>query len=486
MLFPRLLGEFDGGAFESLTIRLIAADDETHLTIVFLQMMKFESQTQPICTCLFARLQTCMLACVLAALQQTKNTWAFLAAPYWGVWFPEGYLARNSPGVLHCRTTSRRVPGTVFGCRTSDPSFGILAENPAGECRHWSGFLGCLPNSLSNAQLLGEKQFWGGLRVLLERLQWMSWRLNVVLSGSDVVCPLSLIMNANWRLDFSWCAWKDHGGLGECLQGAMGVCTRKFSGTLACERQESGWLPTWSSYNQRGMMVGTMGDCSLADAVVQSQQGGSLTKWKLWRCPWQHINIKQWNDATAPTTQHSAPRISNCYIKDGFVTSSIFNFLKKMVKMLGEADFFIRTKTYENPISPFHPPRFSHLKKTLVFRCFKKPSSPFAWCGGFLEGFNASLAFEAIWKDASQAAGGRTGWREKRGLVLFFLAQKEPVFQKSLMLGMFSFFKTCHMFLCICHLFECFRIRLSILVYLMTSPNSQARHVFMNRSRVTE
>eukprot|EP00913_Durusdinium_trenchii_P017228 g16200.t1 len=34
-----------------------------------------------------------------------------------------------------------------------------------------------------------------------------------------------------------------------------------------------GWLPTWSAYNQRAMMVGTMGDCSLADAIVQSHQG---------------------------------------------------------------------------------------------------------------------------------------------------------------------------------------------------------------------
>ncbi|CAK9114288.1 unnamed protein product [Durusdinium trenchii] len=37
--------------------------------------------------------------------------------------------------------------------------------------------------------------------------------------------------------------------------------------------KELGWLPTWSAYNQRAMMVGTMGDCSLADAIVQSHQG---------------------------------------------------------------------------------------------------------------------------------------------------------------------------------------------------------------------
>lgn len=36
---------------------------------------------------------------------------------------------------------------------------------------------------------------------------------------------------------------------------------------------EKGWLPAWASYNQRHSMVGTMGDCSLADAVVKSAQG---------------------------------------------------------------------------------------------------------------------------------------------------------------------------------------------------------------------
>jgi len=37
--------------------------------------------------------------------------------------------------------------------------------------------------------------------------------------------------------------------------------------------EERGWLPNWSSYNQRRSMVGTMGDCPLADAVVKSSQG---------------------------------------------------------------------------------------------------------------------------------------------------------------------------------------------------------------------
>lgn len=37
--------------------------------------------------------------------------------------------------------------------------------------------------------------------------------------------------------------------------------------------KEAGWLPTWSSPAQRTCMVGTMGDCSLADAVVKNKQG---------------------------------------------------------------------------------------------------------------------------------------------------------------------------------------------------------------------
>lgn len=37
--------------------------------------------------------------------------------------------------------------------------------------------------------------------------------------------------------------------------------------------RESGWLPTWASPGQRNCMVGTMGDCSLADAIVKSSQG---------------------------------------------------------------------------------------------------------------------------------------------------------------------------------------------------------------------
>jgi len=37
--------------------------------------------------------------------------------------------------------------------------------------------------------------------------------------------------------------------------------------------KERGWLPTWASFNQRACMVGTMGDCSLADAIVKSSQG---------------------------------------------------------------------------------------------------------------------------------------------------------------------------------------------------------------------
>lgn len=36
---------------------------------------------------------------------------------------------------------------------------------------------------------------------------------------------------------------------------------------------EAGWLPTWASPGQRNCMVGTMGDCSLADAIVKSVQG---------------------------------------------------------------------------------------------------------------------------------------------------------------------------------------------------------------------
>lgn len=36
---------------------------------------------------------------------------------------------------------------------------------------------------------------------------------------------------------------------------------------------EAGWLPTWASPGQRNCMVGTMGDCSLADAIVKSAQG---------------------------------------------------------------------------------------------------------------------------------------------------------------------------------------------------------------------
>jgi predicted alpha-1,2-mannosidase len=37
--------------------------------------------------------------------------------------------------------------------------------------------------------------------------------------------------------------------------------------------KELGWLPTWPSPSQRKSMTGTMGDCSLADAVVKSSQG---------------------------------------------------------------------------------------------------------------------------------------------------------------------------------------------------------------------
>eukprot|EP00933_Yihiella_yeosuensis_P084237 TRINITY_DN98659_c0_g1_i1.p1 TRINITY_DN98659_c0_g1~~TRINITY_DN98659_c0_g1_i1.p1 ORF type:complete len:762 (+),score=122.28 TRINITY_DN98659_c0_g1_i1:62-2347(+) len=36
---------------------------------------------------------------------------------------------------------------------------------------------------------------------------------------------------------------------------------------------DSGWLPTWASPGQRGSMIGTMGDVSLADAIVKSMQG---------------------------------------------------------------------------------------------------------------------------------------------------------------------------------------------------------------------
>eukprot|EP00931_Biecheleriopsis_adriatica_P101733 TRINITY_DN76813_c0_g1_i1.p1 TRINITY_DN76813_c0_g1~~TRINITY_DN76813_c0_g1_i1.p1 ORF type:complete len:794 (+),score=167.12 TRINITY_DN76813_c0_g1_i1:93-2474(+) len=37
--------------------------------------------------------------------------------------------------------------------------------------------------------------------------------------------------------------------------------------------EDRGWLPTWSSFTQQKCMVGTMGDCSLADAIVKSSQG---------------------------------------------------------------------------------------------------------------------------------------------------------------------------------------------------------------------
>jgi len=36
---------------------------------------------------------------------------------------------------------------------------------------------------------------------------------------------------------------------------------------------EAGWLPTWPSPGQRGSMVGTMGDVSIADAIVKSHLG---------------------------------------------------------------------------------------------------------------------------------------------------------------------------------------------------------------------
>eukprot|EP00441_Pelagodinium_beii_P019258 CAMPEP_0197666792 /NCGR_PEP_ID=MMETSP1338-20131121/63871_1 /TAXON_ID=43686 ORGANISM="Pelagodinium beii, Strain RCC1491" /NCGR_SAMPLE_ID=MMETSP1338 /ASSEMBLY_ACC=CAM_ASM_000754 /LENGTH=745 /DNA_ID=CAMNT_0043245883 /DNA_START=100 /DNA_END=2337 /DNA_ORIENTATION=- len=37
--------------------------------------------------------------------------------------------------------------------------------------------------------------------------------------------------------------------------------------------EDQGWLPTWPSPDQQFSMVGTMGDCSLADAIVKSTQG---------------------------------------------------------------------------------------------------------------------------------------------------------------------------------------------------------------------
>lgn len=37
--------------------------------------------------------------------------------------------------------------------------------------------------------------------------------------------------------------------------------------------KEAGWLPTWSSPGQRHSMTGTMGDCTLADAIVKSTLG---------------------------------------------------------------------------------------------------------------------------------------------------------------------------------------------------------------------
>jgi len=37
--------------------------------------------------------------------------------------------------------------------------------------------------------------------------------------------------------------------------------------------KEAGWLPTWASPGQRGSMAGTMGDATLADAIVKSRLG---------------------------------------------------------------------------------------------------------------------------------------------------------------------------------------------------------------------
>lgn len=49
--------------------------------------------------------------------------------------------------------------------------------------------------------------------------------------------------------------------LGEIIDGWVGTY------------EEEGWLPTWASPGQKQCMVGTMGDCSLADAIVKSTQG---------------------------------------------------------------------------------------------------------------------------------------------------------------------------------------------------------------------
>ena len=41
--------------------------------------------------------------------------------------------------------------------------------------------------------------------------------------------------------------------------------------------KEGGWLPKWASPGYRGSMVGTMGDVSVADAIVKEIPGFDVT-----------------------------------------------------------------------------------------------------------------------------------------------------------------------------------------------------------------
>ncbi|CAJ1356745.1 unnamed protein product [Effrenium voratum] len=67
-----------------------------------------------------------------------------------------------------------------------------------------------------------------------------------------------------------WDAYRTHYPLlGLLFPDLLGAIVDGWLGAY----REKGWLPSWSSYNQRRSMVGTMGDCSIADAIVKSSQG---------------------------------------------------------------------------------------------------------------------------------------------------------------------------------------------------------------------
>jgi len=166
--------------------------------------------------------------------------------------------------------------------------------------------------------------------------------------------------------------------------------------------KEAEWLPQWSSPNQVGSMVGTMGDSVLADAIVKSKWGvvpkiDTATAYAAIR-----------KDAFVESTAQNFGRVGlSAYIRDGYVTSNIGESVTiSQDYWLADASIALAAKalgkTEDAKVLTARSKRYTELfnPRTLFFQpkaasgSFDPNFEPLDWRNGFTEASAWQYRFE--------------------------------------------------------------------------------------------